>query len=142
METAPAPGRPPRLRKARGRSPDTREGPGRVPLASAALRPHSHLQHDFVQDDAIHQVHVNAEVVLVPAPQVPEGFHLPEEGQQRWGMAGGPSHPRQDRAAPSLPALLTQVTKGLCRKSSRSSETVTSMSPGLGRRREAAGPAH
>lgn len=30
---------------------------------------------------------------------------------------------------PPLPAQLTQVTKGLCRKSSRSSETVTSMSP-------------
>lgn len=46
--------------------------------------------------------------------------------------------------APRRPALLTQVTKGLCRKSSRSSETVTSMSPELGRRREAAGsgPAH
>lgn len=52
--------------------------------------------------------------------------------------------PRGYPFAPRRPTLLTQVTKGLCRKSSRSSETVTSMSPELGRRREAAGagPAH
>lgn len=57
--------------------------------------------------------------------------------------------PREPPAG-RLPPRLTQVTSGLCRKSSRSSDTVTSMSPGgrgsgagsLGRqRRRAHGPA-
>lgn len=110
MKTAPAPGRPPR--ELRAGAPAPAGGAGRSPLTSAALPPHSHFQHDFVQDDAIHQVHVDAEVVLVPAPEVPEGFHLPEEGQQGWGMAAGPSLPWQDRAAPSSPLCSPMSLRG------------------------------
>lgn len=120
MKIVPAPGRPPRLRRAPGRG---------APLVSAALRPHSHLQHDFVQDHAIHQVHVDAEVVLVPAAQVPEGFHLPEEAQQGWGTAGGPRHPGWTglpRGAPSLPAA------ALC--SPRSPRGSAGRAPGAQRR--------
>lgn len=97
---------------------------------SAAPRPHSHLQHDFVQDHAIHQVHVDAEVVLVATPQVPEGFHLPGEGQWGWGMAGGHSQPRQDRAA--LPAAPSLPAAPLC--SPRSPRGSAGRAPGARRR--------
>lgn len=86
-----------------------------------------------------------------PLPRSPKVFTCRRKNSRVGGWRADPATPGRTRLPPRLPlaprrpAPLTQVTKGLCRKSSRSSETVTSMSPGLGRqRREAAGagPAH
>lgn len=89
---------------------------------------YSHFQHNLVQDDAIHQLHVDAEVVLVPAPQGPEGFHLPggrTGGLQ--GMAEGPHSSPPGRSAGSLRAAAP-----LC--SPRSPRGSAGIAPGARRR--------
>lgn len=93
------------------RHPRVRDGARRTRWAQGyrpSLPPsgaHSHFQHNSVQDHAIHQLHVDAEVVLVPAAQGPEGFHLP--GGRTGGLqatAEGPhSSPRATPPAAAPP---------------------------------------
>lgn len=69
--------------------------PAGTPRPTAARPPpHSHLQHDPVEQDAVRQLHVHAELVLAAAPQRSEGFHLPgNEGRRLVAGAGASPNP-------------------------------------------------